>query len=110
MGHICCWIINSTINYGNLITNFVLAVYVKWYVFTSCLEKQGMLPKHTKFVSELSNFLKPHEHLREMYETKPKEAKKNLDKLIRDSENKKQDTTELRKTLSEWNAEVSNSP
>ena len=38
-----------------------------WYVFTSCLEKQGMLPKHTKFVSELSNFLKPREHLQILY-------------------------------------------
>ncbi len=38
----------------------------KSYVFTSCLEKQGMLPKHTKFVSELSNFLKPREHLQKI--------------------------------------------
>ena len=33
-------------------------------MFTSCLEKQGMLLKHTKFVPESNSFLKPREHIR----------------------------------------------
>ncbi len=34
------------------------------YVFTSCLEKQGMLPKYVTFVPKSEHFLKPREHIR----------------------------------------------
>ena len=33
------------------------------YVFASCLEKQGMFSKHTKFVPKSENFLKPREQI-----------------------------------------------